>query len=216
MIINNNIFFNKWIDYKYSINIDSQLLNRELFINIYEEFIKEINPNIVDNQCILVNLKFEILEHYDVSNSDTYDERMDIENTKHRSISEIQRITNKDYTKLQELLLLFWDLKKNNYTTFIIKNIVFVVKYLPFGLVSPTGELITTQLSYDDEMIEVENYKYKGYNLLQTMDITLWGASQFNKDYSYVEVISPNTSNLSNLSLIYKVKINDNSLEVDA
>nr|QWO71383.1 DNA polymerase [Termitomyces sp. Mi165-7] len=171
------------IPYKYS-SITTLII--DLFLNSFK---KDILDYLKENTTILIQFR--------IRNDD---------NTQFRSISIIERINKELFENLSDIYKGLWELKDNEYDS-ILSNPKMYLAY----------HIIPSEINYKLKKPEIKksylksesiNLKFKGYILPNTMDISLWGESIIEKDYSKAIILKRQSK------AVYQVEIRNKNLNV--
>ena len=156
-IIFNNLFLDKWIDYKF--DISKSVITEIIIRKALEKFYEDILSKLTDNHIILINFKVQI--NKSESNSSIF-----------RTLSYLQTLTKKDFNDLVDIFIEFWNLRSEDYLTEQISNIVFVYKIMPLDSEIKKTKLSRAKVFKKDDK---NKFKFHGFNLPNTMDYTKWG-----------------------------------------
>lgn len=182
------IQINKWLDY--SINLNNHIIND---ITIKESLIlfwKDIVSNLDVNDFILIQFKIK----------DTLGE--------FKSISYIQRVNKNDFNLLLYSFIEYWNIKSEDYHLIEASGIRFTYKLLSLNLNIKESKLTKhVKISNDLNLNKESSFKFKGYNLPCTMDITQWGDAQFYNDYSKAIVYKKKSKGEYHISLFKNYSI---------
>lgn len=144
----------------------------------------------------------------------------------YKSISYIQTVRISDFDELLQIFNEFWNLKSSDYHEILVKEVIFSYR-------RSTGIVHETKLirPLKSEIENIPSFKYGGFTLPLTMDITKWGNITFYDNYTRAVVtISPihfksndfskaNFSNNINRTIgknfEYHIQIKDSSMIVD-
>jgi hypothetical protein len=185
---NNIPLTNKWLEYRYNLNFE--ILKRtdiEICLNkFYEEIMNQLN----DDRYILIILKIKKSEGL------------------FRSISRMQRLNKKDFNKLYDILIESWNIKNEEYHSWLIESIILNYTILPSEEETRSSKLLKPKRDKYPKKV-YEKIKTLGYNFPNTMDITKWGSVQFLKNYTEAIVYKL----FSNAE--YHIKIEEKCLTVD-
>lgn len=149
---------NQKISWRDSIHVlDNRLLTSDSLLIAYNEFLLELDKQIKEpEQKILVQFKIEM------------------ENGLIRTISRMQTITREDYKILLEIFNEYWNIQTQEYHLTAVNKIIFTYKLV--------GKDFSTRLS--PVSIPKPTFSFKGYDLPNTMDCTVWGEKyQFSSNY---------------------------------
>jgi hypothetical protein len=151
----NVIQINKWLNYK--IDIENQLLTNRLIKKSLNLFYKQIFSNLKDDQFILIQFKIKELSG------------------EFKSISYIQRINKNEFKTLLKIFIEFWNIKSEEYHSIKVSSIVYTYKILSSEL-----KISQSKITYHKNRInkflsrenKISRFKFNGYNLPCTMDLT--------------------------------------------
>ena len=164
---NNKIIYapSAWRDSIHVLN--NQLLTADSLREAFEEFTVELEKLIWDcEQRILVLFKIEM------------------DNGLIRTISRMQTITREEYNILLEIFNEYWNIKTQEYHLTSVNKIIFTYKIV--------GKDFPNRLS--PVSIPKPTFSFKGYDLPNTMDCTLWGEKyQFSSNYLIATIKKPKT-----------------------
>jgi hypothetical protein len=192
----NTIIQSKWQKYTITLSEETKM-SAPLLEYAINKFKKEISNNLEDNQFYHCQLQchFHIIDEIQIMDYFVY-----------RTISYIQFLM-KDGQKESAMFEVFWQFwitfYEERYKLFLVKSICIHYKVVPLqyhNLVSSEDvqsnlkpkqlqERINKPIEYIEETSSnpTEQLKYKnysGYNLPLTLDITKWGYTIFNEDYT--------------------------------
>jgi len=164
-------FYLKWIEYK--ILLANKLITNSVIRNTFIQFWNEkIKGNLQTNQFVIIQLKAQLSDG-------TY-----------RTLSNAQIVKLTDFISVLESFYIFWEIKGEEYYLTEIDSIIFSYKFIP--LQSSINE---SKISLPKE-IKTKNkptFKFIGYNLPSTMDLTEWGTYHFTNDYTKATVYKSNS-----------------------
>jgi hypothetical protein len=234
----NTIIQNKWQKYIITLSEETKM-SSPLLEYVINKFKKEIVFNLDDNQYYHCQLQcqFHVLDEQ--QNTDYYI---------YRTISYLQffmKNGDKESTMLNVFLHFWTTFYEERYKLFLVKSICIQYKVLPKQYnefissedvknnlnPKPLNERINKSIEYIEETSNpTEILKYKnnsGYNLPLTMDITKWGYTIFNEEYTSAicwgfNINEQKSSNILTAPVLYdstnikspeyKIEIKDNQL----
>nr|QWO71399.1 DNA polymerase [Lyophyllum semitale] len=166
---NKQILYNKWLNY--SVEFNNIILNSSDITNSLTQFWNDVMLQIDKNKVILIQFK--------IKNSVG----------EYNSISYVQRVENDEY-KLNELIKYFhefWSLKLEDYYMIKVSSIIYKYKILNIDNLkdSKDSKFKISKLNSHKNIIQEKqpSFKFSGFNLPATMDITKWGACHFYNNY---------------------------------
>jgi hypothetical protein len=178
MLINqsNFLLINKW--HNYFISSDNNLLSNDLINEMLHKFWDEIMNNI-DNKMVILLF------------------RIQFEDQTYRTIGNLQKINKNDFNILYKLLTSLLTILSDDYKNLAIINIIFSYKIIDTE--NKTSKIDNNNNNKSDKL---PTFKFYGYNLPLTMDITKWGTILSHDNNHYL--IQREKSNL-----IYDITIED-------
>ena len=182
------IELNHWYEYNYP--LDNKFINR-LDIGIAISQLKEI---------------------LDLNQIKPYQKIMLIMKIKHasgvfRSISYLQVFDYISYNSLHGILTELWDIKSEEYHVEIYTDIKFTVKVLGFNNTDTKSRFNRSRKAFLKD--KATTFKFGGYKLPNSMDITRWGHCIFNNDYQSAIVYKQHSTSE------FHIQIQDRSLHVE-
>jgi hypothetical protein len=178
---------NKWISDILKLNnkiISPKTLNFSL-----NKFWKEIvSKNLSKDQIMLIQFKIKL------------------SNGVYRSISHVQIITNNDFKSLLDSFYIFWEIKSEEYHSFLVDSIIYYYKILPLHSKIKNSKITEhPNLNTNDKLL----YNLLGYNLPTSMELTTWGEYLLTSACTSARVYKPNSK------AIYHIKLFDTYQEVE-
>jgi|SRR5882672_552883 len=174
----------RWNDFYYDLN--NQLLTKNLL-------------NLALTALFNERLSTEKLDHFLIIIF-----KVKMENESIRSISFSQTIPLNRFKELLFIFFEYWNIRSEDYHTFYIKSIFFT-----YAIGSVGGEIKGPKIIKAIKPLQKEmSFKFSGFNLPNTMDITEWGSVEFYDDYKKAIVLKSNSVSR------YEVSIFHNYLEV--
>ena len=164
------------------------------------EFIFPLNNQIITKDLIKISLqsfwnqtvKIEIAE----DKVFVIQFKVKLGNGVFRSISTVQKVDSKDLELLTEIFISFWEIKSDEYQLAESLEIIFNYNLLKYEKLSK--KVYKPNLLKTDEKTL---FNFKGYNLPNTMDLTLWGDYIFKNDFSSAIVYKPHSKVIYHISL---------------
>jgi len=180
-----------WNDFYYDLN--NQLLTKNLLISALSTFFNE-------------ELNMAAKEQDGGNGSIKLDDfliiifKIRMENESVRSISFIQTIPLNRFDELFSVFFEFWNIRSDDYHTFKIKSIIFTYAISPLGGEIKVPKIVKPNKPSSKDM----SFKFSGFSLPATMDITEWGVLEFYDDYKKAIVFKPNSVTIYEISLFEK------------
>lgn len=176
------IQINKWLDY--SITLNNQIISDVTIKESLALFWKDIVSNLDVNDFILIQFKIK----------DTLGE--------FKSISYIQRVNKNDFNLLLYSFIEYWNIKSEDYHLIEASGVRFTYKVLSLNLNIKDSKITKhIKISNDLNLNKESTFKFKGYNLPCTMDITKWGNIHFYNDYTKAIVYKSKSKGEYHISL---------------
>ena len=176
---------NKWYEAVYPtgfVNVSPKLIENGIK-DLYEILLlRNINPN----QVILIQLKLKHPSGF------------------FRSISLVQNIRFKEFYELINIFIEYWDIRSEDYHIEKWEDILFMFQ-IPVEDIKP--KLVRAKRK--SEIHKAYIFRYGGYKLPNTMDITEWGYCEFSQNYNNAIVHKYKSTT------VYDIQIFENSTKVE-
>lgn len=182
--------------------VDNKLLTDDLVKDNLNQFWKEVMLHQSDNQYIFFMFKIQY------------------KGGKFKSLTPLQKINNKDYNKLLELLIESLSFKAEEYHSTEVISIVFNYQIIPkdkLSFVSKKSNIISkSKPIVNSSPTGVKDFMFGGYNLPNSIDYLTWGTLISSKD-NVLLISKPNSSSIYKITLLeeyneIEVLINNNTI----
>lgn len=133
-------------------------------------------------------------------------------NHQYRTISLMQTLNFDEFDKIPQLFIEYWSLRSEEYFLAQFSDIIYTYKLINQSNVDEAGSIpnLKTKFIKPDNLNldRIDTLKFGGYNLPNTMDLTLWGEYHFLDDNNVI--VYKKSSQLE-----YHIELFDNYQEVE-
>ena len=155
-------------------------------IGTWQTFIGTLNYDYINNNVI-----YELTKEFKNSILDKLDNNSNLllklviwnkGSTDYRNISNIRKVNKILYKNIPEIFCGFWELKSEEYQTMLLDPILIINYYIVPSNVNLTSITEDQSIDKKKKLNILNNMKFKGYKLPNTMDYLKWGEYRYDKD----------------------------------
>lgn len=155
-------------------------------IGTWQTFIGTLNYDYINNNVI-----YELTKEFKNSILDKLDNNSNLllklviwnkGSTDYRNISNIRKVNKILYKNIPEIFCGFWELKSEEYQTMLLDPILIINYYIVPSNVNLTSITEDQSIDKKKKLNILNNMKFKGYKLPNTMDYLQWGEYRYDKD----------------------------------
>ena len=190
-------------------------------IGTWQTFIGTLNYDYINNNVI-----YELTEEFKNSILDKLDNNSNLllklviwnkGSTYYRNISNIRKVNKILYKNIPEIFCGFWELKSEEYQTMLLDPILIINYYIVPSNVNLTSITEDQSIDKKKKLNILNNMKFKGYKLPNTMDYLQWGEYRYDKDTNEYIIYKKRSNNIyilkkdsTNLEHLVKYKTSNN------
>ena len=190
-------------------------------IGTWQTFIGTLNYDYINNNVI-----YELTKEFKNSILDKLDNNSNLllklviwnkGSTDYRNISNIRKVNKILYKNIPEIFCGFWELKSEEYQTMLLDPILIINYYIVPSNVNLTSITEDQSIDKKKKLNILNNMKFKGYKLPNTMDYLQWGEYRYDKDTNEYIIYKKRSNNIyilkkdsTNLEHLVKYKTSNN------